>query len=151
MVTLSQRIQELRDEKGLSRPGLAAALGFPAKTIEKFETGRQTPTKEQLDKMTSFFQVSIFYLKGESNDRTSQDNWMDAKWADDPTPVTPVVRKAPKPVPAASSSESGAVFSALLKNKDFQDMVRATLLDILRSPEGKEIVTQIVRKELSRR
>ena len=151
MVTLAQRIQELRDERGMTRPALAVALGFPAKTIEKFETGRQTPTKEQLDKMTSFFQVSIFYLKGESNDRTSQDNWMDAKWADDPTPEIPIPRKAPKPAPAQSSSESGTVFSALLKNKDFQEMVRATVLDVLRSPEGNAILSQVVRKELDRR
>jgi len=150
MVTLSQRIQELRDERGLSRPALSAALGFPAKLIDKFETGRQTPTKEQMDKMASFFKVSVFYLKGESNDRTSQDSWMDGTWSDDPTPA-PIIRSAPKAPPAPSSQESGAVFSALLKNKDFQDMVRATLLDILRSPEGTALITQVVRKELNRR
>ena len=47
MVTLAQRIESLRTEKGLSRPALAAALHFPKMAVEKFETGRQTPSKEQ--------------------------------------------------------------------------------------------------------
>ena len=29
MITMAQRIEELRTEKGLSRPALSAALGFP--------------------------------------------------------------------------------------------------------------------------
>ena len=53
MVTLAQRIEELRTARGLSRPALAAALGFPRTAIEKFETGRQTPTQEQQAKLDS--------------------------------------------------------------------------------------------------
>ena len=152
MVTLAQRIQELRDEKGLSRPALASALGFPRQAIEKFETGRQTPTKDQMDKMAAFFGVSLFYLKGESSDRTRQETWMDTGW-DDATPVsTPAPRKAPKATPAPQSSgDSGSVFSAMVNSKPFQDMVRAALLDILRSPEGEEMISRVVRKELDRR
>ena len=41
MVTLAQRIEELRTARGLSRPALAAALGFPRTAIEKFETCRK--------------------------------------------------------------------------------------------------------------
>ena len=47
MVTMSQRIEELRTERGLSRPALSAALGFPKNAAEKFETGRATPSREQ--------------------------------------------------------------------------------------------------------
>ena len=70
MITMAQRIEELRTEKGLSRPALSAALGFPKTAAEKFETGRATPTAEQQKKMADFFGVSLFYLKGESNDKT---------------------------------------------------------------------------------
>lgn len=45
MISLAQRITELRTEKGMSRPELSAALGLPKNAIEKFETGRQTPTQ----------------------------------------------------------------------------------------------------------
>ena len=51
MVTMAQRIEELRTKKAMSRPALAAALGLPRLSIEKFETGRQTPTQEQQQKL----------------------------------------------------------------------------------------------------
>ena len=44
----------------------------------------------------------------------------------------------------------GAVFSALLKSKSFQDMVRSTVLEVLRSPEGQQLLAKAVRKELDR-
>ena len=71
MITLAQRIEALRTERGLSRPALSQALGFPKNAAEKFETGRQTPTREQQEKMAAFFGVSLFYLRGESNDPVS--------------------------------------------------------------------------------
>ena len=64
MVTMAQRIEELRMARNMSRPALAAALGLPKTAVEKFETGRQTPTQEQQDKLAAFFGVSIFYLRG---------------------------------------------------------------------------------------
>ena len=51
MITLAQRITELRTQKGMSRPELSLALGLPKTAVEKFETGRQTPTQEQQKKM----------------------------------------------------------------------------------------------------
>ena len=86
MVTMAQRIEALRMQKGVSRPALAAALGLPRMSIEKFEAGRQTPTQEQQEKLASFFGVSVFYLRGESNDRTKMENWMDMPFVDDDGP-----------------------------------------------------------------
>ena len=62
MVTLAQRIEQLRSQQGLTRPALAAALGLPRNAIEKFETGRQTPTKEQQNKLATYFGVSLAML-----------------------------------------------------------------------------------------
>ena len=45
MVTMAQRIEALRTERNLSRPALASALGLPRMAVEKFETGRQTPSQ----------------------------------------------------------------------------------------------------------
>lgn len=152
MITLAQRIQELRTEKGLSAPGLSAALGFPRNAIEKFEAGRQTPTKEQQEKMANYFGVSMFYLKGESNDRTRMETWMDAAYSDDEPVFTPAPRKVSHPAPqTAPSGQSATVFDSLMTSKAFQDMVRSTLLDLLRSPEGEELVARMVKKELDRR
>ena len=107
MVTLAQRIEELRTARGLSRPALAAALGFPRTAIEKFETGRQTPTQDQQNKLASYFGVSLFYLRGETNDTTQMSDWMDGAFLDEPAPVPAPRRAAVKPAVAASSGGGG--------------------------------------------
>ena len=149
MVTLAQRITELRTERGMSRPELSAALGLPKNAIEKFETGRQTPTQEQQAKMAAYFEVSAFYLRGESNDRTRQETWMDGGFVDDEPAPAPVRRAAPRPAPVShGKDEGGSLLDPLMKNKAFQDMVRATVLEVLRSPEGQELLAQAVRRQL---
>lgn len=152
MITMAQRIEELRSERGMSRPALSAALGFPKNAVEKFETGRATPTREQQEKMASYFGVSAFYLKGESNDRTSQETWMDTAYQEEEPVSAPTPRRAPRPAvqPARSGQEQSTVFDALLGSKAFQDMVRATVLEVLRSQEGQEILARTVRRELDR-
>ena len=119
MVTLAQRIEELRTAKGLSRPALAAVLGFPRTAIEKFETGRQTPTQDQQNKLASYFGVSLFYLRGETNDTTQMSDWMDGAFLDEPAPA-PVPKRAVKPA-ASSGGEGGTMFDAFLTSKKFQE------------------------------
>ena len=152
MVTMAQRIEALRTEQELSRPALAAALGLPRTAIEKFETGRQTPSKDQQEKLANFFGVSVFYLRAESDDRTTQRTWMDTAYAQDDTPAPAYTPKKVKPAPqsAPSYTEGGTVFDAVLQSKGFQDMLRTAVLDALRSPEGQDLLTQAIRKELSK-
>ena len=149
MVTLAQRIEELRTQRGLSRPALSAALGFPKNAAEKFETGRQTPTKEQQEKLANFFGVSLFYLRGESGDPTRQDDWMaGAVNADEPGYV-PAPAPAPKR-PQAGGQPQGTVLDSFFAGKAFQDQLRAAVLDALRSPEGQDLIAKAVRKELGK-
>lgn len=152
MVTMAQRIEQLRTEKGLSRPALSQALGLPKTAAEKFETGRATPTKEQQEKLARFFEVSLFYLKGETDDRTSQEGWMSGNFgAQDDEPVAPIVHAVAKKVkPVVQSGGGNGVFEAFRTNKAFQDMIRDTVLDVLRSPEGQEILSRVVRKEMKK-
>lgn len=155
MVTLAQRIETLRTQQGLTRPALSAALGLPRNAVEKFETGRQTPTKEQQEKVAAYFGVSLFYLRGESDDPTRQESWMTAALSgmdeEEDEPVRPVRRPAPKaPTPPPASGGQGALLASLLQNKAFQDTVRAMVLDALRTREGQELLSQIVRKEITR-
>lgn len=152
MVTLAQRLEQLRSEKGLTRPALSAALGMPRNAVEKFETGRQTPTKEQQQKLASYFEVSVAYLKGESDDPTSMANWMTTALSGaEPEPEAPVRRAvpaAPKAQPA--SGATGGVLAALLSNKAFHDTLRAEILEVLRSGEGQTLLAQIVKKEVDK-
>ena len=151
MITLAQRIEALRTERGLSRPALSQALGFPKNAAEKFETGRQTPTREQQEKMAAFFGVSLFYLRGETNDTTQISDWMDGAFLDEPAPA-PAPKRTVKPVAAASSGgEGGTMFDAFLTSKKFQEALRTAVLDTLRTPEGQELLTKAIRKELANR
>ena len=149
MVTLSQRITELREERGMSRPALAQALGFPKLAIEKFETGRQTPTQDQQKKLADYFGVTLPYLRGESDDPSGGDSWLAGGLPEEEpvrTPVTPPVKSRP-----AAVQEDGAVFGALLKSPSFQALMRDAALEALRSPEGQELLAKAVRRELGQR
>ncbi|HWS43886.1 MAG TPA: helix-turn-helix transcriptional regulator [Pseudoflavonifractor sp.] len=149
MITLAQRIEALRTESNLSRNALAAALGFPRGAFDKFETGRATPTKEQQEKMAAYFGVSLFYLRGESNDRTRQETWMDAAVADDAPDPAPA--RKPAKVYDPPREDQPTVWDTLLAGKQTQDLLRAIVLDTLKSPEGQELIAKAVAKELARR
>lgn len=151
MVTIGQRIETLRMQKGLSRPALSAALGLPRMTVEKFETGRQTPSQDQQAKIAAYFGVSVAYLKGEADDPTSlgMDSWLSGNY---PREEAAPVKAAPvQPTVVAQSGapkEDGAVFNALLKSKSLQTVLQAAVLEVLRSPEGQDLIAKAVRKEL---
>lgn len=152
MVTMAQRIEQLRTERGLSRPALAAALGLPRMAVEKFETGRQTPTQEQQSKLAAYFGVSLLYLRGENNDRVTMDDWMDGAFLDTaPAEPAPAPRRAPKPAAASSGGEQGTVFDSFLGSKKFQETLRTAVLETLRSPEGQELLAKAIRRELMNR
>lgn len=150
MVTLAQRLEALRTQRGLSRPALSAALGFPKTAMEKFETGRQTPTQDQQRKLADYFGVPLPYLRGESDDPSDGDNWLNGGTVLDEAPV-PVPRPEPKRARPAAVQEDGAVFGALLKSPSFQALMRDAALEALRSPEGQELLAKAVRRELGRR
>lgn len=147
MVTMAQRIEQLRSERGLSRPALSAALGFPRMAVEKFETGRQTPTQDQQEKLASFFGVSVLYLRGENNDRIRMDDWMDGAFLDQPAPAPAPAKRPPKP---AAPAGEGTMFDAFLGSKRFQEALRGAVLEALRSPEGQELLAKAVRRELAK-
>ena len=151
MVTMAQRIEALRTEAGLARPAASQALGFPKNAFEKFETGRQTPTKEQQEKMADYFGGSLFYLRGESKDRTRQEDWIGgALPAEEDAPVyrpAPVPKKV-RTEPAAP--QSATMLDALCAGKTAREQFKTMVLEVLRSPEGQAVIAQAVWKELAK-
>ena len=150
MITMAKRIEELRTERNMSRPALSAALGLPRMAVEKFETGRQTPTQEQQKKIADYFGVSLFYLRGESNDRTRMEQWLEGDVPDDRPVVNVQPRRPARPAAPASSGQRGGLFDSFLDSPKFQESLRASVLEVLRSPEGQEILARVVAKELNR-
>ena len=149
MVTMAQRIESLRTERGLSRPALSAALSFPRTAVEKFETGRQTPTQSQQIQLAAYFGVTTAYLRGETDERAEgAGTWLERAYAEEPAPAP---RPAPAPaaqtvVQSSGTKSEGAMFSALLKSDSFQALVRSAVADYLRSPEGQALLEKAARK-----
>ena len=61
---MTNRIRELREEKGLRQSDLAKETGIDQRTISNYETGRSNPDSFALIKLADFFHVSIDYLVG---------------------------------------------------------------------------------------
>lgn len=145
MVTIAQRMEALRTQKNISRPALAAAIGLPRTAIEKFETGRQTPTQEQLKRLADYFGMTVAELKGGDGDMSA---WMEGAYLDEPAAPVYQPKPRPKPVQTASEGGSGSILDALLTSKKLQEALREAALEVLRSPEGQEILSNVVRREL---
>ena len=148
MVKITQRIAELRTERGLSAYQLAAELKLPRTAIEKFESGRQTPSQEQQRRLAAYFDVSLDYLRGETGDRESMGDWMDGAFMD-VAPAAPAPAPAPRKVRRAAAEPAGgeSMFDAFLNSKKFQEHLRTAVLEALRSPEGQELLAQAIRKQ----
>ena len=61
---MANRIKELRKEKGLTLDELSAEIGLSRSTINHYENGRRKPNEETWEKLASYFNVSVPYLKG---------------------------------------------------------------------------------------
>ena len=107
--------------------------------------------KEQQEKLASYFGVSLFYLRGESNDRTRQEDWMSEGYSG--ADEEPVYRPAPAPkkMKAEAPAQGATMLDALFGGRQAREQFRAMVLEVLRSPEGQEVVAQAVWKELAKR
>lgn len=67
----TNRINRLRKESGMNQKELGAMLGVGQTTVSAWETGKNEPDNESMNKMAKFFQVSIGYLMGYENNPTA--------------------------------------------------------------------------------
>lgn len=69
MVTLANRIKELRLTKNLTQSQLGQIIGVGKTTISMYENGNSSPNDEIKIKLADFFEVSIDYLLGKTDIR----------------------------------------------------------------------------------
>lgn len=62
------RIAELRKEKGLTLQQVADAIGVGNNTISRYETGKREPNLAVINRLADFFNVSVDYLLGRTDD-----------------------------------------------------------------------------------
>lgn len=64
----SQRLQQLREKKGISRKVLSELCGLYSDAIRRYERGEDEPTLHSLVAIADFFEVSVDYLVGKERD-----------------------------------------------------------------------------------
>lgn len=66
MITLSDRLKELRKENNMTQSDLGKILGVGKTTISMYENGNSTPNDEIKLKIAEYFNISLDYLLGKS-------------------------------------------------------------------------------------
>nr|DAH96268.1 MAG TPA: Repressor protein CI [Caudoviricetes sp.] len=66
------RIPELRKERGISMKQAAEQLGMPYTTYVNYEKGARQPNSETLIDLANFYNTSIDYMLGKSNERIDE-------------------------------------------------------------------------------
>jgi transcriptional regulator with XRE-family HTH domain len=67
MSILSDRIKKLRNSKGITQKQISEYLGVQCATYQRFEYGNRRPSLDTLILIADFFQVSIDYLVGRTD------------------------------------------------------------------------------------
>lgn len=68
-MTFGERLKILRNEKKFSQEKLGNKIGVARTSVANYETNRNFPTSEVLEKLSDVFNVSIDYLLGKSDIR----------------------------------------------------------------------------------
>ena len=68
MVIFAERLQGLRKERGLTQKDMAEQLGISTRTYQYYEGDEHRPDIETLWALADYFDVSIDYLVGRSDE-----------------------------------------------------------------------------------
>lgn len=68
MCELSAQFKKVRLEKGLTQKQVAAALGITEQAYQRYEYGKTVPSALVLIALADYFDVSLDYLVGRSDD-----------------------------------------------------------------------------------
>ena len=71
-------LQDLREDRDISRKDLAMVLNISVSTLGMYEQGRREPNIDMLIKMANFFDVSIDFLVGRSYKNENNEVLVDA-------------------------------------------------------------------------
>lgn len=63
-----ERIALLREKKGLKQDELSTKLGISRASLSHYETNRREPDYDTINRIADFFNVSIDYLVGRTDD-----------------------------------------------------------------------------------
>lgn len=67
-MTFPERIIQLKTDRDLLQKDIAAAVGLSLRAYQYYEKGQKEPTLSVLVRLADFFDVSLDYLVGRSDD-----------------------------------------------------------------------------------
>lgn len=70
-VSFGERLRKVREDKGLSQSDLAHKTGFQPSAISHFESGRRSPSFENLKRLADALSVTIDFLLGRESEAKS--------------------------------------------------------------------------------
>lgn len=74
MVRSGDKIVALREKRGLTQEELAAIIGISRASLSHYEKNRRTPDYTVLTKLADFFEVSVDYMLGRSNEQAGNND-----------------------------------------------------------------------------
>lgn len=77
-MTFAECLQELREDRDISRKDLAAYLNISVSTLGMYEQGRREPNIDMLIKLADYFNVSLDFLVGRDADNEERKNMLEA-------------------------------------------------------------------------
>ena len=80
MISFSERLRALRKERGLNQTELATALNVTFGTVSIWERGVRKPEMDTLEKISDYFDVSLGYLLGSTDDRQPPEGVEAGQW-----------------------------------------------------------------------
>ncbi len=69
MATFEERLAALRKEKGISQADLGEILGVTRWSVLNYEAGKNRPDYEGLMALADYFEVSLDYLTGRTDQK----------------------------------------------------------------------------------
>ncbi len=70
MPTLSERLIELKESNNILQKDIAKSINLSLRSYQRYEYGEREPTSSVLIKLADYFNVSLDYLVGRSDDPT---------------------------------------------------------------------------------
>ena len=67
MANLAERLQELKIARGVMQKDVAAAVGVPLRTYQRYEYGEREPQVSTFIRIADFYGVSLDYLAGRTD------------------------------------------------------------------------------------
>ena len=77
---LGERIKYLREERQLNQIELAKYLKISNTTLSQYEAGNRTPSDDIKIQIANYFNVSMDYLLGRTDDRNYADTSINSDW-----------------------------------------------------------------------